>query len=130
MQDKQTEGLIPVGSTMPTKTTRGRGKSKTAKAKENADAVAPNSFDLTIKRVQSEVHEAEKFAADIETAAVAYVADVLEAVPANIHVEVARRLQDSDPADFPTFANNLRESPAAREFFAMVAPESDADRDE
>lgn len=111
---------------LPTKHTKGRGKGRTAAAK-NAVAIEPSQFDKTIEKVRNDVSNAEVFAQQLTSAAADHIADVLNAVPYELQLKVNRRLQDSDPADFPSLADKLRESPAAREFFAMVATESDAD---
>jgi hypothetical protein len=111
---------------LPTKTTKNRGKSRTAAAKD-AVAIEPSQFDKTIENVRNDVSNAEVFAQQLTSAAADHIADVLNAVPYELQLKVNRRLQDSDPADFPSLADKLRGSSAAREFFALVAPESAVD---
>ena len=116
-----------VESVTPTKSTKGRGKSKTAIAKGKADQVNQDlGFHTAISQAQQSAANVEDFSVKLEEATVAYCQDRLESVPYNIQAEVMRRAAAVEPVDFQPFTDAMYNSPAARGFFALVAPiESD-----
>lgn len=132
MQDNdKIDGLIPVVANGGVAKPRGRKPGKAAIAKAESERRQTSGLAPVIAEAQHTVATAEQVATEIEAAAAAHIADRFAAVPANIQARVLQEVQDLDPATFRaesnTWARSLRTSGGASEFFAMVAPESNAD---